>query len=214
MEWLDAIEFFGSAKFRKICGFLKAEREAGKEILPPREFLLHAFVLTPLDKVKVVILGQDPYPTPGHARGLCFSVTSETSPLPKSLQNIFKELRDDCGVTRVSGDLSDWAEQGVLLLNTALSVEAHKPASHSSIGWSILTREILEFLHEHTEHLVYILWGKHAIQKLIYINQSDNLVITSSHPSPLSAHRGFFGSKPFSRTNKYLIEHGKEPIEW
>lgn len=216
MEWLDAIEFFTSAKFKRIAEFLKTEREAGKIILPPRNSLLRAFRLTPLNSVRAVILGQDPYPTsnPVHAHGLAFSVVEGISPLPKSLQNIFRELKEDCGVTKTSGDLTKWAEQGVLLLNTSLSVEAHKPASHSDLGWGALANEVLRYLNEHTEHTVFILWGAHAKQKSMLIDRTKHLVIESAHPSPLSAYRGFFGSKPFSRTNKYLIEHGKDPIRW
>lgn len=216
MEWLDAIEFFASARFKSIVEFLKAERELGKAILPPRAFLLRAFSLTPPDDVKVVILGQDPYPSvdPPYAHGLAFSVPSHLSRIPKSLQNIFKELNDDCEIKRTIGDLSDWAKQGVLLLNTSLSVEAHKPASHSNLGWGALANEVLRYLNEHTEHTVFILWGAHARRKSMLIDHTRHLVIESAHPSPLSAHRGFFGSKPFSRTNKYLIEHEKDPIGW
>lgn len=214
MEWLDAIEFFGSSKFTKIVEQLKTEREAGKIIFPPRSSLLKAFALTPPDNVKVVILGQDPYPTKGHAHGLAFSVEPNISPLPKSLVNIYKELEDDIGTNRENGDLSDWAKQGVLLLNTSLTVVEGQPSSHSDIGWGVLTNEVVRFLSEHYEHLVFILWGKHAQQKAIYVDGSKHLIIRSPHPSPLSAHRGFFGSKPFTRANKYLSEHKKQPIRW
>lgn len=214
MEWLEAIEFFSSDRFKRIAEYLKQEREAGKEIFPPRSSILRAFALTPPDKVKVVILGQDPYPTRGHAHGLAFSVEPDVRPLPKSLQNIFRELQDDTGGRRETGDLTEWASQGVLLLNTALTVIGGSPGSHSTIGWGTLTNEVIRYLNEHCEHIVFILWGKHAQQKAIYIDESKHLIIRSPHPSPLSAYRGFFGSRPFSRANKYLTDHNKEPIEW
>lgn len=214
MEWLDAIKFFRSEKFKKVTEFLKEERQNGKNILPPRPSILRAFALTPPDNVKVVILGQDPYPTKGHAHGLAFSVEPDVFPLPKSLQNIFKELEDDVGSVHENGELTSWAEQGVLLLNTSLTVVEGSPNSHSYVGWGVLANEVLRFLNEYHENLVFILWGKLAQNKGTYIDESKHLVIKTPHPSPLSAHRGFFGSNPFSSTNKYLMEHGKEPIEW
>lgn len=214
MEWLDAIEFFRSDKFNKVTETLKEERTQGKRIFPPRSSIMRAFALTPPDNVKVVILGQDPYPTFGHAHGLAFSVEPDVRPVPKSLNNIFKELDDDVGITPENGDLAPWAEQGVLLLNTSLTVVEGNPGSHSGIGWGVLANEVLRFLNEYHKDLVFILWGKLAQNKGTYIDETRHLVIKSPHPSPLSAHRGFFGSKPFSRTNKYLMDHGKEPIKW
>ena len=213
MDWLD-LEFFKSSRFQKIANFLADERRLGKVVLPDRRQVLRALVNTPPNEVKVVILGQDPYPTRGHANGLCFSVNKGVTPLPKSLSNIFRELKDDIGKDRTDGDLSDWAEQGVLLLNTTLSVVEGKPGSHSGIGWEVLTTEIMRYLSENYENNVYILWGKHAQNKEMYINPEANKIIKSPHPSPLSAYRGFFGSKPFSKTNKYLIDMGRTPIEW
>lgn len=217
MNWIEDIEFFKSKKFKEIATSLKEQRRNGSNILPSRSNLLRAFVLTPLDEVRVVILGQDPYPTAKpviHANGLAFSVNPDVRPLPKSLVNIYKELESDTGKNRENGDLTDWAEQGVLLLNTSLSVIEGQPASHSKLGWGILANDVIRFLNQNCEHVVFILWGRHAQAKGVYLNESKHLVIKSAHPSPLSAHRGFFGSCCFSRTNKYLTEHGKEPISW
>lgn len=217
MEWLEAITFFRSSKFKEIAGFLTEEKKQGKIILPNNDEILKAFELTPLEKVKVVVLGQDPYPTanPKHAMGLAFSVPSGTKPLPKSLLNIGKELETEFwGERKIRGDLSPWAKQGVLLLNTSLTVVAGQPGSHSGIGWSALTNEVIRFLNDYKENLVFVLWGKHAQNKGMFIDRTKHHVIESPHPSPLSAHRGFFGSKPFTRTNQYLIEHDIEPISW
>ena len=216
MEW-EELEFFSSPKFKKIVGFLREREELGDVILPPREDILNAFYYTPLEEVKVVIIGQDPYhqTTPQYAHGLAFSVREGTRPLPKSLVNIYRELKDDTGRTREDGNLTDWACQGVLLLNTALTVSAGRASSHSKIGWGILVREVIRSLNDTRENIVYILWGKtHAWPYAMFVDQNKHHVIKSAHPSPLSASRGFFGSKPFSKTNKYLIEHGIEPIEW
>lgn len=213
MDWYD-LEFFHDGGFRKVVKFLHEEKKSGKHILPPKEDILNAFVYTPLEDVKVVIIGQDPYPTISHAMGLAFSVSEGVSPLPKSLINIFKELREDLNIERTSGDLTDWAKQGVLLLNTSLTVIEGMPSSHSSIGWGRLVREALSILATKGEHIVYILWGKHAQQCQIFVDMSKNHIIKSAHPSPLSAYRGFFGSKCFSRANQYLIKHKIHPIKW
>lgn len=212
-DWID-LEFFESPKFFQIADQLSEERKEGKVILPQRRHILRALVETPPHAVKVVILGQDPYPTKGHANGLCFSVNASVKPIPKSLINIYAELKDDLEVVKETGDLSSWAQQGVLLLNTTLTVVEGQPGSHSGVGWESLSTDIIRYLTEFHEGIVYILWGKHAQSKEIYINPETNLVIKSPHPSPLSAYRGFFGSKPFSRTNKYLVSLGKTPIEW
>ena len=213
MYW-DELEFFSSNKFKKIVRFLKEERESGKNILPPKEAILNALALTPLDEVKVVIIGQDPYPNKEHPIGLAFAVSERVNPLPKSLINIFRELKDDTGTDRTIGDLSDWARQGVLLLNTSLTVVEGKPGSHSGIGWSGLCKDTIRVLNEQRENIVFILWGKHAQKYEMFIDRNKHFVIKSPHPSPLSAHRGFFGSKPFSQTNKYLEEHNIKQIEW
>jgi uracil-DNA glycosylase len=212
MDWISAVPFFESEKFERIVTFLKEERNNGKTVLPKKENLLRAFALTPFEEVKVVILGQDPYPNEEHACGLAFAVPPNT-PLPKSLVNIYNELKNDV-VFNSGFDLTEWAKQGVLLLNTSLSVVAGNPASHSDIGWGALTNDVIRVLNEERDNLVFILWGKHAQRKAMFIDETKHLVIKSPHPSPLSAHRGFFGSKPFSRTNTYLKEHNIEPIRW
>lgn len=213
MKWTE-LEFFSSPKFQKILTNLHEQRKADKVVLPPRDDIFNSLILTSFDETKVVILGQDPYPTVGHANGLAFSVNPGVKPLPKSLVNIFKELQSDTGTKRTNGDLSDWAQQGVLLLNTSLTVLEGKPASHSDIGWGMLTNEMIRCLSEQKENLVFILWGKHAQQKGMVIDQNKHHVIKSVHPSPLSAHSGFFGSKPFSKTNKYLTDKNLTPITW
>ena len=183
----------------------------GPHIFPPKELVYKAFDLTPFDKVKVVILGQDPYPTKGYANGLAFSVRPDVKPLPRSLQNIFKEYRDDLGYPQPrNGDLTLWAERGVLLLNSVLTVEEGKPLSHRGLGWEKLTIEVVQKLSEYREGLVFLLWGKSAQEYGGLINASKHLVYRSSHPSPLSADRGFLGSRPFSTANEFLTE----PIDW
>ncbi len=183
-------------------------------VYPPARLLFNAFDLTPFDKVKVVILGQDPYHNPGQAMGLSFSVPTGM-PFPPSLQNIFKEASDDLGLPiPTSGDLTHWAKQGVLLLNTTLTVEAHRPHSHFGFGWQLLTDKVIELLNQDRDHLVFILWGADAQRKANMIDPTRHLILKAPHPSPLSAYRGFFGSKPFSRTNYYLITNGIKPIQW
>jgi uracil-DNA glycosylase len=215
MDWCE-LEFFSSEKFKKIVRILDEESSLGIDIFPPREDILNAFAYTPLDKVKVVIFGQDPYhqTSPQYSHGLAFSVRDGIDKLPQSLVNIFRELRDDTGIDRKNGNLSDWAEQGVLLLNSSLTVTAGQAGSHSSIGWSRLSKDVIQCINEQKENVVFILWGGHARKYKGRIDISGHHVIESAHPSPLSANRGFFGSRPFSKTNKYLIEHGIEPIRW
>lgn len=184
-------------------------------VYPPAAKIFAAFDECPFDKVKVVILGQDPYHGPGQANGLCFSV-GEGVPLPPSLINIFKEVQDDLGlpVCPSDGDLSRWARQGVLLLNSTLTVQAHQAGSHQGRGWETFTDEVILRLNNDRDHLVFILWGSYAIKKGAFIDRNRHCVITSPHPSPLSSYRGFFGSKPFSRANAYLKEHNQTPIDW
>jgi uracil-DNA glycosylase len=185
-----------------------------KSIYPPSDKLWSAFTLTPFINVSVVILGQDPYHGPGQAQGLAFSVPPN-QPLPPSLKNIYREITSDIGVTNnKSGDLSTWATQGVLLLNSVLTVEAGKPGSHQSLGWEQLTDHIISTLSEKKEHLVFMLWGQAAQTKADLINQQKHLILMTSHPSPLSAYRGFFGSRHFSTCNQYLESHRKKPIKW
>ncbi len=203
---------------RRLGGWLRAEEAAGKRIYPPRGQRLAALELTPLDKVKVVILGQDPYHGPGQAHGLSFSVPQGVPP-PPSLVNIYKELKSDLGIAPPDhGDLSHWAKQGVLLLNNALTVEAGQAGSHQNRGWEAITDAAVAAVAARPEPSVFILWGSHAQAKAARIPEltdSDrHLVIRSPHPSPLSAHRGFFGSKPFSRANAFLEANGRGAIDW
>lgn len=195
--------------------FLQAELAAGKTLLPLAEQWFAALHATPLEQVKVVILGQDPYPTPGHAHGLAFSVQPEVNPLPRSLQNIYRELQADLGIDNLhSGYLQPWAAQGVLLLNTVLTVEAGKAGSHQQRGWEQFTTAVLQAVNAQTQPVVFILWGNQAQQKAALIDANRHAIIASAHPSPLSARRGFFGSRPFSRANAFLQAHGRIPITW
>ncbi|WP_299308621.1 uracil-DNA glycosylase [uncultured Croceicoccus sp.] len=202
---------------RQLGGWLRAEEDAGRTIYPPRGQRLRALELTPPDAVRVVILGQDPYHGPGQANGLAFSVAGSQK-LPPSLRNIFKELEADCGTPPPpGGDLTRWAEQGVLLLNNALTVEAGAAGSHQKRGWEPITDAVVAAVAAQGAPTVFILWGSHAQGKADRIGLSDDgphCVIRSPHPSPLSAHRGFFGSKPFSRANAFLSEHGRGRIDW
>jgi len=183
-------------------------------VFPPAKYIFRAFDLVPLNSLKVVVLGQDPYHTPGVADGLAFS-SMPNNPIPPSLQNIFKEIENDMGYTPYSNpDLSRWAKQGVLLLNTTLTVEKSKPYSHKGIGWEIFTDSVISRVSSYLNNIVFILWGSHARQKKVLIDISKHLIIESAHPSPFSAEKGFFGSRPFSKTNQYLIEHDKNEIDW
>lgn len=217
-SWQPVLEpVLATAEARQLGGFLVAEEQAGKQIYPPRGCRLKALELTPLDEVKVVILGQDPYHGPGQAMGLCFSVP-EGVKIPPSLVNIYKELEADLGVARADhGDLSKWARQGVLLLNNTLTVEAAKAGSHAKRGWDAITDACVAAVAARDEPSVFILWGSHAqakAKRIAGLREGQHCVIESPHPSPLSAHRGFFGSKPFSRTNAFLSDHGREAIDW
>lgn len=215
-SWLSLLQNeFEQDYMHKLKAFLLAEKQAGKQILPKGSEWFNALNSTPFDQVKVVILGQDPYPTPGHAHGLCFSVQPEVRPLPKSLQNINKELWEDLGVNNThSGYLMPWAQQGVLLLNAVLTVEAGQANSHQNKGWERFTDAIIHHLNNEKQHLVFILWGAYAQKKGAFIDRNKHLVIQSPHPSPLSAHRGFFGSQPFSKTNAYLSQNNLKEINW
>jgi len=182
---------------------------------PAGKDLFKAFNLTPLDQLKVVILGQDPYHGPNQAHGLCFSVPESIKP-PPSLINIFKELTDDLGIKteRANGNLESWARQGVFLLNTTLTVEKSKPLSHQKLGWDIFTDKVISVINEVKDHVVFILWGSFAQNKKDLIDSNKHLILTAPHPSPLSAHRGFFGSKPFSKTNAFLVSKQIDIIDW
>ncbi len=205
---------FEKPYFTELSAFIRSEYTSAT-IYPPPKFIFRAFELCPFDKVKVVILGQDPYHGPKQANGLSFAV-SEGMTLPPSLRNIFQEIESDLGkpLTHKSGDLSRWAEQGVLLLNATLTVRARQAGSHQNKGWEQFTDAVIQALSDKREHLVFILWGNYARQKGAHIDRSKHLVIESAHPSPFSASNGFFGSKPFSKTNEYLETHGEKPIDW
>ncbi|WP_341858960.1 uracil-DNA glycosylase [Qipengyuania sp. GPGPB31] len=202
---------------RQLGGFLVEEERAGKPVYPPRGCRLAALELTPLDAVKVVILGQDPYHGPGQAMGLCFAVP-EGVKVPPSLANIYKELEADLGIARPAhGDLSAWARRGVLLLNSTLTVEGGKAASHAGRGWETVTDACVAAVAARAEPSVFILWGSHAqakAKRIEGLRAGQHCVIESPHPSPLSAYRGFFGSRPFSRANAFLTERGRAPVDW
>lgn len=207
-------EEFNKPYFEALVAFLKDEKRKGKVIYPPGKQIFRAFELCPPDRVKVVILGQDPYHGPGQAHGLCFSVPKGVPP-PPSLQNIFKEIQDDLGLPPPPhGDLTGWAEQGVFLLNAILTVEAHKPASHRQKGWEIFTDRVIQIISEVRPHVVFLLWGKYARSKKPLIDARRHLILEAAHPSPYSAANGFFGCRHFSKANAFLIEHGMEPIDW
>ncbi|HEV7327228.1 MAG TPA: uracil-DNA glycosylase [Bosea sp. (in: a-proteobacteria)] len=214
-SWRD-LSVFGDGTVARACAAVDTERAAGHVVAPAPERFLAALALTPLDQVRVVILGQDPYPTPGHANGLAFSYVGPP-PLPRSLVNIYKERVEDIRLAApASGDLSDWAKQGVLLLNTALTVRegATQAGSHLKLGWRAVTDAILAAVSQQRPHAVFVLWGAPAQAKRALIDEDRHLVIASAHPSPLSARRGFFGSKPFSQANDWLKAKGAEPIAW
>ena len=197
--------------FRTLTDFVKSEYSQ-YQIFPPGKLIFNAFNLCPFDKVKVVIIGQDPYHGPGQAHGLCFSV-NDGVPFPPSLVNIFKEIKADIGTDApATGNLTRWAEQGVLLLNATLTVRAHQAGSHQNRGWETFTDAAIRALAEEKENLVFILWGSYAQKKGAFIDRNKHLVLTSAHPSPLSAYNGFFGNKQFSKTNAYLREHGEKEI--
>lgn len=208
-------DFLLSPQMDELRGFLVSEKQAQKEIYPPSSLIFNAFNTTPLEQVKVVILGQDPYHGPNQAHGLSFSVQKGIA-LPPSLRNIFHELHADVGVEIPRhGDLTHWAEQGVLLLNSVLTVEAGQPTSHQKRGWENFTDHVIDVLNEQREHIVFILWGAYAQRKGQRIDPNKHLVLKAAHPSPLAANRGgFFGCKVFSKTNNYLKHNGIEPIDW
>jgi len=205
---------FEKPYFGEIVNFLKAAKSAGKTIYPPGKQIFNAFEYTPFDKVKVVIIGQDPYHNPGQAHGLCFSVADGVAP-PPSLVNIYKEINQDLELPIPrTGNLEKWAKQGVLLLNASLTVEANNPMSHSNIGWHHFTDEVIKHVSKDKDHVVFILWGRFAQNKENLVDKNKHLVLKSAHPSPLSAHNGFFGSRHFSKANAWLREMGEKPIDW
>ncbi|WP_370293032.1 uracil-DNA glycosylase [Thalassolituus sp.] len=205
---------FDQPYMQNLKEFLQAEKSAGKTIYPPGPLIFNAFNHTPFDQVRVVIIGQDPYHGPGQAMGLSFSVPQSVK-VPPSLVNIFKEIQQDLGLTMSgSGDLTPWADQGVLLLNATLTVEQAKAGSHQKKGWEQFTDAAIAALNAQREGLVFVLWGSHAQKKGAVIDRTKHLVLESVHPSPLSAHRGFFGNRQFSTINDYLISRGETPVNW
>ena len=214
-SWLDHLgEEFDKDYMRSLRAFLKQQKQMGKEIYPPGDLIFNALNTTPFDKVRVVILGQDPYHGPGQAHGLCFSVLPGVA-TPPSLGNIYKEIQADLGINPLGhGCLLPWAEQGVLLLNAVLTVEKFKAASHQGKGWEQFTDRVVAVLNEKRENLVFLLWGSYAQKKGQIIDRKRHQVLQSTHPSPLSAHRGFLGCRHFSQTNEYLTKTGQQPIDW
>jgi uracil-DNA glycosylase len=213
-SWKNALaQEFNKEYFFDLIGYVKLAYSMGP-CYPPGKWIFRAFDECPLAKVKVVILGQDPYHGPGQANGLCFSV-NEGVTKPPSLVNIFNELQADLGVRPPeTGNLIHWAKQGVLLLNSILSVEAHQAGSHQKKGWEEFTDAVIQVVNDQCKHVVFILWGSYAQKKGFVVDREKHLVLSAPHPSPLSAHRGFFGSRPFSRTNSYLVANGKRPVDW
>ena len=214
-SWKQALSAeFSSDYMTALRAFLVAERDAGKRIFPKGAEYFRALDLTPLDAVKVVILGQDPYHGAGQAHGLCFSVQPGVR-IPPSLVNIYKEMQADLGIPPARhGFLESWAKQGVLLLNSVLTVEEARAASHQGQGWERFTDAVIRIVNERCEHVVFILWGAYAQRKAAFVDTSRHLVLKSVHPSPLSAHNGFFGSKPFSKANEWLVKQGRDPVNW
>ena len=213
-DWLTPLKpEFSKPYYKKLYQTVNEEYRTHL-IFPPADDIFNAFAFTPLSEVKVVILGQDPYHGDGQAHGLCFSVKPDVE-IPPSLVNIYKELQDDCGCyIPNNGYLTKWAKQGVLLLNTVLTVRAHQANSHRGIGWEEFTDAVIEAVNEQDRPIVFLLWGSPARAKKSMLNNPKHLILEAPHPSPLSAYRGFFGSRPFSRTNKFLQQHGIEPIDW
>ncbi len=213
-SWLEHLQHeFKKAYMQELKAFLQTEKQANKIIYPPGQLMFNALNSTPLDQIKVVVLGQDPYHGPGQAHGLSFSVPDGVK-IPPSLVNIFKEIKADLGIENRNGNLSKWAQQGVLLLNSVLSVEQAKAASHQGKGWEQFTDKVIEVINQQCEHVVFMLWGAYAQNKGQQIDSHQHLILKAPHPSPLSVHRGFFDCKHFSRCNHYLEKHQQQAINW
>jgi len=214
-SWKEVLQNeFSRSYFQEIVAFLKIEKAQGKIIYPPGSLIFNAFNTTPFDKVKVVLLGQDPYHGPGQAHGLCFSVQNGVA-LPPSLVNIYKELNNDVGTPiPKTGDLTRWAEQGVFLLNASLTVRAGEPLSHSKIGWTEFTDAVIKIISSQKRNVVFLLWGKFAQDKQSLIDETKHHVLKAAHPSPFSADKGFFGCRHFSKTNNFLMKDGLDAIDW
>ena len=213
MTWTEILAPIKNTEyFTTLWEKVKEEYQTTK-CFPPKDHIFRAIELTPFDEVKVVIIGQDPYHNDNQANGLCFSVSDKVK-APPSLKNIFKELEDDLGIKKTSNELEIWAKQGVLLLNTTLTVRAHEANSHKDLGWEQFTDFIIKEISDKKENVVFVLWGAFAQKKAGLIDASKHFIIQSAHPSPFSVHKGFFGSRPFSKINQFLEEKGKEPINW
>lgn len=215
-SWKNVLQDeFRKAYFKDITEWIKMEKNTGKIIYPAGKLIFHAFDKTPFNQVKVVLIGQDPYHNPGQAHGLSFSVQPGVK-LPPSLVNIFKEIHHDLGLRLSSefGDLTQWAEQGVLLLNAALTVRANEPGSHAKIGWAQFTDAVIKTISDMKSNVVFILWGRFAQEKQILIDEHKHCILKAAHPSPFSVEKGFYGCKHFSKTNEYLVKHGIDPIDW
>ncbi|MDO5615250.1 MAG: uracil-DNA glycosylase [Cruoricaptor ignavus] len=213
MTWTEILHpIKNSEYFQNLWQKVKSEY-ASTQCFPPKNEIFKALELTPFEDVKVVIIGQDPYHGEKQANGLCFSVSDEVK-VPPSLKNIYKELYDDLGIAKTTNELNDWAKQGVLLLNATLTVKAHSPNSHKDLGWETFTDFIIKEISEKKENVVFVLWGAFAQKKEMLINPNKHFILKSAHPSPFSVHRGFFGSRPFSKINNFLNEKGKTEIAW
>ena len=213
MTWKEVLQPIKESDYFKNLWEKVTLQYNSTQCFPPKDEIFRAMELTEFDDVEVVIIGQDPYHNDGQANGLCFSV-SENVTAPPSLKNIFIELKEDVGVERKNKDLQDWAKQGVLLLNATLTVQAHQPNSHKNLGWEVFTDFIIKEISDKKENVVFVLWGAFAQKKASLIDSNKHHILQSAHPSPFSVYRGFFGSKPFSKINNYLLKKGKKPIVW
>ncbi len=213
MTWTEILAPIKNTEYFTILWEKVKEEYQTTKCFPPKNMIFRAIELTPFEEVKVVIIGQDPYHNDNQANGLCFSVSDKVK-APPSLKNIFKELEDDLGIKKTSNELEMWAKQGVLLLNATLTVRAHEANSHKDLGWEKFTDFIIKEISDKKENVVFVLWGAFAQKKAGLIDASKHFIIQSAHPSPFSVHKGFFGSRPFSKINQFLKEKGKEPINW
>lgn len=213
MTWTEVLSPIKNSEYFTTLWEKVKQEYAVTKCFPPKNMIFRALELTPFDSVQVVIIGQDPYHNDNQANGLCFSVSDQVT-APPSLKNIFKELEEDLGISKTTNELDSWAEQGVLMLNATLTVRAHQPNSHKDLGWDKFTDFIIQQVSEKKENVVFVLWGAFAQKKLNLIDEKKHFVIQSAHPSPFSVHRGFFGSRPFSKINDFLVSKGKSPIRW
>ena len=213
MTWTEVLSPIKNSEYFTTLWEKVKQEYATTKCFPPKNMIFRALELTPFDSVQVVIIGQDPYHNDFQANGLCFSVSDQVT-APPSLKNIFKELEEDLGISKTTNELDSWAEQGVLMLNATLTVRAHQPNSHKDLGWDKFTDFIIQQVSEKKENVVFVLWGAFAQKKLNLIDEKKHFVIQSAHPSPFSVHRGFFGSRPFSKINDFLVSKGKSPIRW